>query len=218
MNNTTNKAWKWVLKKTRTIFIAGLLVTVPIGLTIWIFYWLFTNIDGWLQPLIQQVFGRPIQGVGFGIIIVLIFIVGAIMTNVVGRRIVRWSERMLGRVPIARRLYVALKEVAQSFSNPEATGFMHVVLVEFPAKGMKTIGFVTNETTDEDGRKVINVFIPTSPNPTTGFLEIVREEDIIRTSITVEDALKMVVSAGRMSPKNLGENITAGKKPTEVIE
>jgi uncharacterized membrane protein len=218
MKDATGRAWKWALKKTRTVFIAGLLVTVPIGLTIWIFYWMFTNIDGWLQPLIQRVFGSSIPGVGFAIILALVFIIGTIMTNVVGRRIVRWGEHMLGKVPIARRLYVALKEIAQSFSNPEATGFMQVVLVEFPIKGMKTIGFITNEATDEDGRKVINVFIPTAPNPTTGFMEIAREEDIMRTNISVEDALKMVVSGGRMSPKNLAENMTAGKKPPEVIE
>lgn len=205
--------WKRFLRKLRAVIIAGLVVTVPIGLTIWILVWLFERVDAFLQPVIRYIFGHNMPGVGFGVIVVLILIVGVIATNVIGRRIVRMGERMLGNVPIVRRLYVALKEVFQSFSNPEATGFMQVVLVEFPSRGMRSIGFITNEATDELGQKIINVFIPTAPNPTTGFLQIMHEEDIIRTAIPVEDALKMVVSAGRMSPKDLGETMTPAKAP-----
>ena len=199
--------WGWLLRKIRTTFIAGLIVMVPIGLTVWILIWIFNGIEGLLAPLVQLVFGRHIPGVGFGVTVVLIFVIGAITTNVIGRRLVRWSESMLGKVPIARHLYVAFREVFRGFSEQNASGFLSVVLVEFPAKGMRTIGFITYEAVDKDGKPVINVFIPTSPNPTSGFLEILREEDIIRTNIPVEDALKMVISGGRMSPKNLGENI-----------
>lgn len=191
----------------RTTFIAGLIVMVPIGLTVWILIWIFNGIEGLLAPLVQLVFGHPIPGVGFGITVVLIFVIGAITTNVIGRRLVRWSESMLGKVPIARHLYVAFREVFRGFSEQNASGFLSVVLVEFPAKGMRTIGFITYEAVDKDGKPILNVFIPTAPNPTSGFLEILHEEDIIRTSIAVEDALKMVISGGRMSPKNLGENI-----------
>lgn len=203
--------WKRFLKKLRAIIIAGLVVTIPIGLTLWILVWLFERVDALLQPIIRYIFGRNMPGVGFGVIVVLILVVGVIATNVIGRRIVRFGERMLGRVPIVRRLYVALKEVFQSFSNPDDTGFMQVVLVEFPSRGMRSLGFITNETVDEEGRKVINVFIPTAPNPTTGFLQIMHEEDIIRTNIPIDDALKMVVSAGRMLPQNLGEKMTPSK-------
>jgi uncharacterized membrane protein len=194
----------------RTTFIAGLIVMVPIGLTVWILIWIFNGIEGLLAPLVQLVFGHPIPGVGFGITVVLIFVIGAITTNVIGRRLVRWSESMLGKVPIARHLYVAFREVFRGFSEQNASGFLSVVLVEFPAKGMRTIGFITYEAVDKDGKPILNVFIPTAPNPTSGFLEILREEDIIRTNIAVEDALKMVISGGRMSPKNLGENIGSG--------
>jgi uncharacterized membrane protein len=185
-------------------------------MTIWIITWLFEQVDQLLQPVIQAIFGEPIVGVGFGVVVVLILLVGIIATNVIGKRIVRWGEELLGKVPVIRRLYVALKEVFQSFSNPGATAFLQVVLIDFPFRGMKTLGFITKEEVDEDGKKIINVFVPTAPNPIGGFLEIVREEDIIRTDIPVEEALKMVVSVGSMSPKGLGESLRIVKKPEDT--
>jgi len=86
---------------------------------------------------------------------------------------------------------------------------MQVVLIEFPSKGMKAIGFITNEISDSSGQKLLNVFIPASPNPTSGFLEIVREEDIVRTNMSVDDALKMVISAGSVAPGEIGERLSA---------
>jgi uncharacterized membrane protein len=199
--------WRRFLKKFRAILIAGLVVTVPIGLTIWIFVWLFTEIDKLLQPVIKAIFGHEIIGVGFGVIVVLVFIVGTIATNVIGKRIVHWSESLLEKVPITRTIYVAIKQIAQSFSDPQKPRFMQVVLIEFPVKGMKTIAFITNEEKDKSGKKFFNVFIPTALNPTGGFVEIVREEDIIRTNLSVEEGLKMAISAGSMSPQGLGDSL-----------
>jgi len=199
--------WGRFLRKLRAILIAGLVVTVPIGLTIWIFVWLFTEIDKLLQPVIKAVFGHEIIGVGFGVVVVLVLIVGTIATNVIGKRIVRWGESLLEKVPMTRTIYVAIKQIAQSFSDPKKTRFMQVVLIEFPVKGMKTIAFITNEEKDKSGRKFFNVFIPTALNPTGGFVEIVREEDIIRTNLSVEEGLKMAISAGSMSPQGLGDSL-----------
>lgn len=207
--------WARFLKKFRAIVIAGLAVTVPIGLTIWIFIWLFESIDTILQPVIKLIFGNEILGVGFGVTVVLVLIVGAIATNVIGKRIVRWGEALLSRVPLTRVLYVGIKQIVQSFTEPAKTGFMQVVLIEFPAKGMKTIAFVTNEEQDKNGRKFYNVFIPTAFNPTGGFLEIVREEDMVRTNLSVEDALKMAVSGGRLSPDGLGESLSGPPNATQ---
>ncbi|MDO9332898.1 MAG: DUF502 domain-containing protein [Dehalococcoidales bacterium] len=199
--------WRRFLRKFRAILIAGLAVTVPIGLTIWIFVWLFTEIDKLLQPVIKTIFGHEIIGVGFGVIVVLVLIVGTIATNVIGKRIVRWGESLLEKVPMTRTIYVAIKQIAQSFSDPKKPRFMQVVLIEFPVKGMKTIAFITNEEKDKSGRKFFNVFIPTALNPTGGFVEIVREEDIIRTNLSVEEGLKMAISAGSMSPQGLGDSL-----------
>ena len=199
----------WIARKLRTHFIAGILAVVPIAVTIWIFVWLFNWIDGFLQQsLITQIFGRPIPGVGFGITLVLIYLIGVIVSNFVGKRLVRYGESLLARVPLAWQLYNGIKQIMESFSTPGKTGFMQVVLVEFPRKGMRTIGFITNESYDKSGERLLNVFIPTAPNPTSGFLQIAREDEIIRTDISVEEALRMVVSAGRVSIKEVGDKLS----------
>ena len=203
--------WSRFLRKFRDILIAGLVVTVPIGLTIWIFAWLFTQIDQLLRPLVKLVFGREIVGVGFGVILIIMLIIGAIATNNLGKRIIRWGESLLGKIPITRTIYDGIRQIIQSFSDPGKTGFMQVVMVQYPRKGVYTIGFVTNEHIDEAGKKLVNVFVPNSPNPMTGFLHIFDDVDVIRTSITIEEGLKMVVSAGRMSPKDVGDKMVRAK-------
>ncbi len=205
------------LKKLRAIIIAGLVVTVPIGLTVWVLVWLFESIDKLLRPLTVYVFGHEVVGIGFAGIVVLVLLVGIIATNVIGRRIVRWGEGLLGKVPISRVLYVAVKQVLQSFADPQKTGFMQVVMVQYPRKDIYAIGFITNIHTDEQGKKLVNVFIPTSPNPTTGFLQILDETEVIHTSLTIEEGLKMVVSAGRISPAEVSEKMSHAKTASENI-
>jgi len=198
---------KRIGRKVRGHFIAGVIITVPLGLTIWAFIWAFSQIDGWLQPIVERIFGYTIPGVGFGVTVIAIYLIGVIASNVIGRRLIGYGEAAMGRIPIARYLYNGARQILQSFSTPAATGFMQVVLAEFPRKGTRTIGFITNEVSDESGRKLLNVFIPTAPNPTSGFLQILREEEIIRTDISVDAALKMVVSGGRMSPDEVKEKL-----------
>ncbi len=198
---------KRVVRRMRGHFFAGVLITLPLGLTVWAFVWAFNEIDGWLQPIIERIFGNTIPGVGLGITLVVIYLVGVIASNVFGRRLIGYGESALGRIPVARYLYNGVRQILQSFSAPAATGFMQVVLAEFPRKGTRTIGFITNEVSDKSGRKLLNVFIPTAPNPTSGFLQIVREEEIIRTDISVDAALKMVVSGGRMSPQEVQDKL-----------
>lgn len=210
MKNALRTYWGWLGRKLRAHFLAGLLVVVPIAITIWILYEGFSWIDNFLQDaVIERVFGHPIPGVGFGVTVVLIYVVGAIASNVVGRRMIRFGESLLARVPIARNIYTGVKQILDSFSAPNKTGFMQVVLIEFPRKGTRTIGFITNEETGESGKKLLNIFIPTSPNPTSGFLQIVEEDEVIRTSISVDNALKMVVSGGRISPREVQDKILA---------
>ena len=203
----------------RAHFLAGILVILPIGITIWILYQVFYWIDNFLQDaVVERVFGHPIPGVGFAITVVLIYVVGAIASNVIGRRIIRYGESLLAKVPIARHVYTGIRQILESFSAPSKTGFMQVVLIEFPRRGTRTIGFITNEESNESGKKLINVFVPTSPNPTSGFLQIVEEEEIIRTSISVDEALKMVVSGGRMSPKGIQEKLLAASEEANALE
>ncbi len=195
--DVSNEGW---VKRLRAQFMAGILIVVPAAASILILIWVFTTIDNILQPIIRAIAGHDIPGVGFGVTVVLIYIAGVIARNVIGNRILKYGDSLMSRVPLFRGLYLGIRQIIESFSAPKKTGFMQVVLVEFPRKGIRSVGFITNEITDSNEKKLLSVLIPTSPNPTSGFLQIVREEDVVRTRISVEDALKMIVSAGRMTP------------------
>lgn len=211
MKHIQRAFWGRLGKKLRRQFLTGILIVVPIGATILILVWIFTAIDNILQPAIRTVWGYTIPGVGFGITIVLIYLVGIIASNVGGRRLIRYGESLLAKVPVFRPVYSGIKQILESFSAPGKTGFLQVVLVEFPRKGMMTIGFVTNESSSESGEKLLNIFVPTSPNPTSGFLQIAREGEVIRINISVDDALKMVVSGGKISPKEVSDRLFVNK-------
>jgi len=197
--------WGWLGRKVRMHFLAGVLVVIPIGATAWILYWLFTTIDNILQPVIRLIAGRDIQGVGFGITVVLIYVFGIIASNVGGRKLIQFGESLLARVPVVRPIYTTIKQILEGFSTPSETGFLQVVLIEFPRKGIWTIGFITNESRLQSGEIQLNIFIPTAPNPTSGFLQILKEDEVIRTDIPVDEALKMVISAGKVSPEVVSE-------------
>jgi len=187
-------------KKIRAQFMTGLLVIVPLGASILILIWIFSSIDNILQPIVRSIWGKEIVGVGFAVTVVLIYLAGVIGRNVIGNRMLRYFDRLLERLPVFRILYRGIRQILTSFSVPDKTGFLQVVLVDFPYKGLKAIAFITNEIIGRDGEKSYTVLIPNSPNPTSGFLEIVKEEDIIRTKINVDEAIKMIISAGRVMP------------------
>ncbi|MCD5412807.1 MAG: DUF502 domain-containing protein [Dehalococcoidia bacterium] len=217
MKSKRGVSWGWLGRKLRAQFLTGILVVVPIGATILILIWIFDAIDGILRPVIMAIFGQAVPGVGFAVTMVLIYLVGVAAGNVGGRALIRYGETLLAGLPVVRQLYASIKQILESFSAPGKTGLMQVVLVEFPRKGMRTIGFITNESSDESGNKLINIFIPTSPNPTSGFLQIVREEEIIRTNIPVNEAMKMVISAGKVSPQEISEKLAESLTfPSEV--
>ena len=198
---------KWLVKKIIAQFLAGILIILPLGLTAWILVWIFTWMEDLVQPALKTFFHLEIPGIGFAIAAALILLVGVIASFVLGRRLLRFGDYLFGRVPLAGNLYAGIRQITQSFSEPRKTGFMQVVLIEFPRRGARTIGFITNESADEEGKKLFNVFVPTAPNPTSGFLQIVEESEIIRTDVSVDDALKMVVSGGRISLEEVREKL-----------
>jgi uncharacterized membrane protein len=200
---------KQIGRRLRIQFGAGILVVVPIIIAILILVWLFNYIDNIAQPVAESLLGRTIPGLGFGILVLLIYLTGVVATSLIGNRLIRYGESLLVRVPLFRYLYTGIRQILQSFTSPREGGFLQVVLVEFPKKGMRAIGFVTSESRVESGEKLFSVFIPTSPNPTSGYLEIVRESDIIKTDISVDDALKMVLSAGKVSLQEVTDRLGA---------
>lgn len=199
----------WLRRKITSQFIEGILVIVPIGIAVWVLIWLFEIVDGFLQPVIKEIIKLTIPnagfdtipGAGFVMTLLLIYLVGLITENVIGRRVIRYGESQLARVPVFRYVYTGIKNLVTGFSmSGKSGGFNQVVLIEFPMKGMKTIGFVTGEIKSEDGEKLLTIYVPQAPTPTTGFIEIVREKDVVRLDMSIEDAIKMVVSAGAFSP------------------
>jgi len=188
----------WLAKHLRNTFLLGILVIVPLGATVLILVWVFTQIDNILQPTIRSIWGQSFPGIGFGIVIILIYLAGIIASSFIGKKIIGFGETLLDRVPLVRQIYRGIKQVLGSYMEPRETGFMQVVFIEFPRKGVQSIGFITNEIYNKSGDQLFTVFVPTSPNPTSGFLQIVREDEITRTDITVADALRVVISAGRV--------------------
>lgn len=209
MEHIKKTSRKQVGKKLRAQFITGILIVVPIVAAILILRWLFLTFDNILQPVAESLLGYSIPGLGLGITVVLIYLTGVVAMNVIGRRLIGYGESLLARVPLFRYLYTGIKQILQSFATPREGGFLQVVLVEFPKKGMRAIGFVTSESSVESGEKLLSVFIPTSPNPTSGYLEIVKENDIIKTNISIDDALKMVLSAGKVSLQEVTDRLGA---------
>jgi len=209
MNDSKRISASRVGRKLRAQFITGILIVVPIVIAVLILVWLFNYIDSIAQPVAKSLLGRTIPGLGLAIMILLIYLAGVVATNVIGRRLIRYGESLLARVPLFRYLYTGIKQILESFAAPAGGGFLQVVLVEFPKKGMRAIGFVTSESPVESGEKLLNVFIPTSPNPTSGYLEIVRESDVVRTNISIDDALKMVLSGGKVSLQEVTDKLGA---------
>jgi uncharacterized membrane protein len=209
MKHIKRTSRKQVGKKLRAQFLAGILIVVPIIIAILVLVWLFNYIDNIAQPVAKSLTGRTIPGLGFGIMVLLIYLTGLVATSLIGKRLIRYGESLLARVPMFRYIYTSIKQIMEAFAAPRESGFLQVVLVEFPKQGMRVIGFVTSESRVESGENLLNVFIPTSPNPTSGYLEIVRESDIIRTNISIDDALKMVLSGGKVSLQEVTDKLGA---------
>jgi uncharacterized membrane protein len=192
-------------KAIRNHFIAGIIVSIPMVAAVAILIWFFVNVDNALQPAIQLVFGKRIIGVGFAIAVIVIYVMGVIASNIFGRRVIVWAESILTRIPLFRQLYRGFKQVVDGLSgyNVKRAAFREVVLVEFPREGMKALAFITNEITDEEGKPLFTIFVPTTPVPTSGYFVIVTEDMITRTSLTVDEAMRMIMSSGMIAPTRL---------------
>jgi len=186
--------------RLRTWFIAGLIVFLPVAITFSIIAWLFRIVDSFLGWLLPPLVGRPIPGVGLVASIIVIFVIGALATNVLGRRLVGFFEGLMLRIPLARSIYSATKSISASLFLHRRAAFRRPVLIEWPRPGMYTVGFVTGDTVGLPTGPGVNVFVVTTPNPTTGFLMLVPEAEALPLDMTVEEALRLVISGGIVSP------------------
>jgi uncharacterized membrane protein len=192
--------------RMRTYFLTGILVTAPVGITAWLIYSFVDYVDTNIIPLIPAAYNpeayleHSVPGLGVAVLLIVITAIGALVTNFLGRWLVRFGERMLARVPVVRSIYGTLRQIFDAVLAQSSTAFREVVLMEYPRKDVWVIGFITSPPAAEIRRKVgedrLYVFVPTSPNPTSGFLMLVKESEVIRLSIPVEEGIKLVISMG----------------------
>jgi len=208
--------FKKALKKN---LIAGLLVTIPAALTYIILSFVITRVDAAMRPVITGVLGPQniklmeewhIPGMGFLFLGLFIIAVGLVGTNFIGKKVVAMGEKILHKIPVVRVIYTSIKKVVDTVSLAETPSFQKMVLVTYPREPLKTLGIVCCDTPEgiTEGEKMLNVFVPTSPNPTTGFLFMLPEKDTQPLKMSVEEGLKMIISFGMTNPDSAMESLS----------
>lgn len=212
-------------RRLRNIFITGILITIPVASTLFILNFLLDILDGLVVPWFIKTLieiGTPLPenfhlpGLGLILIILLIFVVGVLTKSFLGAKLVQWGELIVDRIPIVRSIYTGAKQVVTTIAHADTKAFRKVVMVEFPRKGIYSIGFITGTTEGEvqelTEEKLVNVFVPTTPNPTSGFLVFLPHEDVIELTMTVEDGIKFIISVGIVTPEYNQKKVIALKK------
>ncbi len=208
----------------RSRFFAGVVIAAPIAISIGVVYWFILFMDARIKPLLPPIL-KPetytnIAIPGFGVLVAVIALtfLGAVATNLIGRSLLRISDRMLSSIPVVSNLYSAFKQLFELVASNEQASFKEVVLVEYPRKGSWCIAFITararGEVRTRLGEDFVGIFVPTTPNPTSGFLIYVAASDIIHLGMTIEEGAKMIISAGLVVPEDL-QGKTAGEDEGE---
>jgi uncharacterized membrane protein len=199
-----------LMSRLRAYFLAGILVTAPIGLTVYLSWLLVHTVDQAVEPLIPAQYNPDtympfgIPGLGLLVVVVMLTLIGALTAGFVGRTLIALGEGFVARMPVVRTLYSSLKQIFETILADRATVFRHVVLIEFPRTGLWRLGFVTGTTRGKTQTVVpgglVNVFIPGTPNIAAGFLVMAPAAELIDMDLTPEEALKLVVSGGIATP------------------
>ena len=186
--------------RVRRHLTAGLLVLVPLVITAAVIRFVFNVIDGASQPLTERLVGRTIPGLGLVLTIAIIWLTGLLSTNLVGKKFLELFGRLLENLPLVKTVYTASKQLVEAVSPGGRRAFQRVVLVEFPQKGTFALGFVTGNGLGSLDASTLSIYVPTALNPTSGFLIFAKESDILDPRLTVEEAIKLVVSGGVVRP------------------
>lgn len=200
-----------LLARLRAYFLAGVLVTAPMAVTFYIAWWVISLIDGYIRPLIPAYYNPEnylpfsIPGIGVLTVIIALTLIGAFAAGYVGRLMVRLSDGMMQRMPILRSIHAAVKQIFETVLSRKSNAFREVVAVEYPRRGVWSLGFITGtahpEVRKAVGADLVHVFVPCAP-PTAGYLLMVPNDDIIHLEMSVEDGLKLVMSGGIVTPND----------------
>lgn len=202
--------------KIRGYFLAGILVTAPITITIYVTWSFLKFVDGKVSSIIPAQYypETAIPGLGLVIAVAFFIMVGWFARNYLGRIVIQMSEYVVDNMPVIRTMYGAIKQVFETVMGSQSQAFREAVMFEFPRKGIWALGFVTGVAKGETQRltedEVVNVFFPTTPNPTSGFLLLIPRKDLIPLSMSVEEAIKMIVSGGIITPPDPAEPTAPG--------
>ena len=195
--------WKAILADIRNKLLTGVLVAVPLIVTCYVLIFAYGFVNGISAPFLKQILKWDIPGLGFLVTVLILIFLGYVATNVFGQRILDWSERQLMRLPVVATIYTVVKQVIDSFKSfNNMANFKRVVYIQYPSEGCKLIGLVTGQYFDHKlQQEMISVVIPTAPNPMTGLVIIVEASKVIESELSLEEAMKLIVSAGLVSPK-----------------
>ena len=197
----------------KKILITGLLIWIPLAITIWVLELIVTTMDQSLlllppqyQP--QALLGYQIPGIGALLTVLIVFVTGALASNILGQRLVRFWEAILGRIPVVKTIYHSVKQVSDTLFAPGGQAFSKALLVQYPRKDSWTIAFLTGRPGGDVARHLegeyVSIYVPTTPNPTSGFFLMMRRSDVIELDMSVDEALKYVISMGVVSPEAPG--------------
>ncbi len=194
---------KKILNHLRTFIFRGLLAVIPLGLTFFVVQFLYLTIDRKVAPLVEARLGFEIPGLGILLVVVVLYLVGIAASHWAGRRFFLALERVTLGIPVVRTIYHVGKQLTDALSKPEKQGFKRVVLLQSFRPGIWSVGFVTGVIEDaaKPGERFLKIFIPTAPNPTTGFMILTRESEVRNLSWSVRDAMNMVISGGLAGPE-----------------
>ena len=221
------------MTRLRNYFLTGFIVCAPLAITVYIAWSFIGWVDSWVKPYIPARYSPdtylpfPVPGFGLIVALVLITLIGFLAANIVGRAIVNFGERLLGRMPLVRGIYSSLKQIFETVLSNKGDMFSQVGLVEYPRKDVWSLVFVAgekdteiNRKLDKEGDPLVAVFMPCTPNPTTGFLMYVRKSEIVMLDMTIEEGARLIVSAGLVPPppdrKPSDRKLGANGKPMKI--
>ena len=188
-----------ITQSIRSKLFAGLATLLPLYLTYVVIKFLFESLEKMSGPILKQ-FGLDIPGLGIILTVVLIYVLGLIVTNFLGKKIFNIGESIVKRVPIVNMIYTTLKQITDTFTKGTTDAFEGVVYIQYPRKGLWTMAFISGESKSKDDIPYYHLFVPTTPNPTSGFFLMIPQADAIPTGMTVEEGLKTIISGGLLAP------------------
>ena len=189
-----------ITQNFRSKLFAGVATLLPLYLTFFVIKFLFVTLEEMSDPLLKR-FNLDIPGLGIILTVLLIYILGFLVTNFLGRKIFNLGERIVKKVPIVNMIYTTLKQITDTFTKGSTDAFEGAVYIQYPRQGLWTMAFISGESKTKDGVPYYHLFVPTTPNPTSGFFLMIPQSDTVATGMSVEDGLKTIISGGLLAPE-----------------